>query len=88
METPYIKNLRKQYATAIKKAIQKENTKLNNLYKDFSISIFEESRNNEALKNLLKANPKISEAFQKLLAVFEESDLSKEKVEGGNNETK
>ena len=47
METPYIKSLKEKYAASIKKAIAKENAKLNNIYKEFSLSIFEETQNNE-----------------------------------------
>ena len=78
METPYIKKLRQQYAASIKKAIAKENAKLNNLYKEFSLSVFNEAQNNSDLDNILKSNPKINESFQKLLLAFNDSNLSQD----------
>ncbi|STP07706.1 Uncharacterised protein [Helicobacter fennelliae] len=73
METPYIKSLREQYAAAMKKAIAKENAKLNTLYKNLSLSIFNEAQNNEELNNIIKSSPKINESFQKLVAIFNET---------------
>lgn len=77
METPYIKNLRQKYAATIKKAIAKENAKLNNLYKEFSLSVFNEAQNDESLKQILISHPKINEAFQKLLSAFEQPQTEK-----------
>lgn len=74
MEIPYIKNLKEKYAASIKKAITKENAKLNNIYKEFSLSIFEETQNNEVLKEMLLSHTKINESFQKLLTAFKQSN--------------
>lgn len=74
METPYIKSLKEKYAASIKKAIAKENAKLNNIYKEFSLSIFEETQNNEVLKEMLLSHTKINESFQKLLTAFKQSN--------------
>ncbi|WP_233705995.1 hypothetical protein [Helicobacter bilis] len=74
METPYIKSLKEKYAASIKKAIAKENAKLNNIYKEFSLSIFEETQNNEVLKEMLLSHTKINESFQKLFTAFKQSN--------------
>lgn len=79
METPYIKNLRKQYAAAIKKAIAKENTKLNNLYKDFTLNVMNELQDNETLRQSLESRPKINETLQKLLLAFNETKTEENK---------
>lgn len=78
METPYIKSLREKYAATIKKAIAKENAKLNSIYKEFSLNIFNEAQSNENLKEILTSNSKINESFQKLLAAFSQSHQIKD----------
>ena len=78
METPYIKSLREKYAATIKKAIAKENAKLNSIYKEFSLDVFNEAQSNEALKEILVSNPKINENFQKLLGAFAQSSQAKD----------
>ncbi len=70
METPYIKSLREKYAASIKKAIAKENAKLNSIYKEFSLNVFNEAQSNEKLKEILASHSKINESFQKLLTAF------------------
>lgn len=80
IQTKTINELIEKQKKELKKAIAKENAKLEKLHRQFSESLLKESLQNDELKNLLVENKNIKDVFETLLEFYSESSIDSKAI--------